>query len=460
MKIRGFKKKRVAILGFGEEGQSIARFLQKQNVDFKIIDIRREDQLNQEKVQEFKKKGISFQFNSYPDNFGEFDLVIRSPGISMFSAVIEKIRKQNIEISSSTKVFFDMCPCPIIGVTGTKGKSTTSTLVFEMLKREGEDVYLGGNIGVPPLDFLDALKPDSKVVLELSSFQLQDLDKSPQIAVVLMVTSEHLDYHRDLQNYIDAKRNILRFQSEGDYAILNRDYPASNESDIHTEAKVYNISRERKVDRGCYVQDGAVWLKEDGKETKVIPIEEILLAGRHNLENVCAATMAAWLAGASLKNIGETLKAFRGLPYRLEFIGEHRGVRFYNDSLATVPEATIEAIETLGENVETLIAGGFDRGLDYSELGKYLSKSKVRNLILFPTTGEKIWDIICKEIPNEALRPKKYDAKSMKEAVLLAYEQTNNGKICLLSPAASSFNMFKNYKDRGNQFKHFVIALA
>lgn len=471
MKIDEFKGKKVAVLGFGVEGQSSASFFLRHGLGVSVFDTAREDKFEQEKIKDFEKKGVKFKFEKYPKSFQGFDLLVRSPGISTDSTVIAQAVKENVIITSSTKIFFDLCPCPIIGVTGTKGKSTTSALIYEMLKKQGKDVYLGGNIGNSPLDFLESLKPDSWVVLELSSFQLQDLTKSPQISVFLMVTNEHLDYHQDIRDYVDAKRNILRFQSQSDYAILNQDYPASNESDVHTEAQIYHVSRERDAKRGCYVCDGLIIIKPDGvaasaegfgeaRELKVIPTADILLPGKHNFENACAATMAAYLAGVEIPNIASVLKEFRGLEHRLEFIGERLGIRFYNDSLATVPEATIEAIEALGKDVETLIAGGYDRGLDYTTLGRFIANSPIKTLILFPTTGEKIWEEVSKIVPNERMRPQKYDVSSMKEAVLIASEVTARGKICLMSPGASSFNLFKNYKDRGDQFRQAVMTLA
>src|SRR3972149_12198356 len=306
-----FKGKRVAILGLGQEGESAADFFIEKRAKVSVFDVRSEDKFEQDKLEKFREKGISFQFDSYPKDFSEFDLVVRSPGISPLSSVIEKVKSQGKEVTSVTKIFFDLCPCPIIGITGTKGKGTTSSLIYEMLKKQGVDAYLGGNIGLPPLEFLASLKSDSWVVLELSSFQLQDLTKSPKIAVVLMVTSEHLDYHRDIPEYVDAKRNILRFQSHSDFAILNRDYPASNESDIYTEAQIYNVSREMGDERGCYVREGFIVIKPDGAELKLIPTADILLPGKHNFENACAATMAAYLAGVEIPNIAVVLKEFK-----------------------------------------------------------------------------------------------------------------------------------------------------
>ena len=231
-----FKDKLIAVIGEGIEGQSSAKFIKDKGAVVTVLD---------------KKQG-----ENYLEDLDKYDLVVRSPGIKL------ELLEQHVpktKITSQTKLFFDLCPCKIIGVTGTKGKGTTSSLIYEMLKKQGFDAYLGGNIGVPPFEFLDKLNENSIVVLELSSFQLMDLDKSPHIAVILMVTSEHLDWHRSIEEYIDAKRNILRFQTEKDFAILNRDYPATNESDIYTNGKVYHVSREREAAaEGSFVKDGKV----------------------------------------------------------------------------------------------------------------------------------------------------------------------------------------------------------
>ena len=370
-----FKDKRVAVLGFGIEGASVVNFLLKQDARVSILDVRSEDSFEQEQLDELRKKGVVFQFDSYPQDFSMFDLVVRSPGVSVLSSIVEKIKKQGIVVTSVIKIFFDLCPCPIIGVTGTKGKGTTGALIYEMLKKQGADAYLGGNIGLPPLEFLSSLKSDSWAVLELSSFQLQDLTKSPQIAVFLMTTSEHLDYHRDVKEYVEAKRNILRFQTSSDFAILNRDYPTSNESDIHTSGQIYRVSREQVIDRGCYVSDGFVWIKTDNDELKIIATKDISLPGKHNLENVCAAAMAAYLVGVDIPNIVSILREFKGLEHRLELVRIFNGVRYYDDSFSTTPETAIAAIEAF-EDPEVLILGGSSKNSDFSELGRVIRYSK------------------------------------------------------------------------------------
>jgi UDP-N-acetylmuramoylalanine--D-glutamate ligase len=305
-------KKNILIVGYGVEGKAVQTFLKRYvpNAHVKIVD---------------QKDG-----KDYLAKQNEYDLAIKSPGV--------RPELITIPYTTSTNIFFSNAKGKIIGITGTKGKSTTTSLIYEMLKKSEKDVYLGGNIGSSPLEFMDTLNEQSWTVLELSSFQLQDVTKSPHIAVLLMIAPEHLDYHKDEVEYINAKRNILRFQTSDDFAIVNRDYPASNESDVHTDGKVFYISRERETENACFTFGGKVIIRKNGNDNEIIKTEEIKLPGKHNLENVCAAVMAANLAGVSTSDIQAVLKLFTGLEHRLEYVEEKYGIRFYNDSLATIPE--------------------------------------------------------------------------------------------------------------------------
>ncbi|MBF8250339.1 MAG: UDP-N-acetylmuramoylalanine--D-glutamate ligase [Candidatus Levybacteria bacterium] len=439
--LSGLKNKKILIVGRGIEGRAVERYLSShlEGGKLELVDIKDgEDYLKKQK---------------------DYDIAVKSPGV--------KSELITIPYTTATNIFLSNSKGKVIGITGTKGKSTTSTLIFEMLKKQGMDVYLGGNIGQSPLDFIDKLNANSWTVLEMSSFQLKDATVSPHIAVLLMLTQEHLDYHKTLESYIDAKRNILRFQTPQDFAVINKDYLTSNESDIYTAGQIFRISKEREVGEGCFIKEDSVWLSRDGKTGKIIDIERIKLLGRHNLENVCAAVCAAKLAGASTSNIAKVLEEFGGLPHRLEYVGEKNGIPFYNDSLATVPEAAIEALKALPDT-ETLIAGGFDRGLDYSGLGQYLNKGKIKTLILFPPSGARIWEEICKarhhmvpgKATSEVSRPEKFDVTTMEQAVRIAAAETQPGKVCLLSPASASFGTFKDYKDRGEQFKKAVGKIS
>jgi len=451
-----FKGKKIAVLGFGVEGESALRFLLQQKARCTILDVRSRNKFEENKIKEFEDKGIEFKFDKYPESFANFDLVVRSPGISPLSAVITKIKKENIEVTSPTKIFFDLCPCPIIGVTGTKGKGTTSTLIYEMLKKQGFDAFLGGNIGTPPLDFIHQLKRDSRVVLELSSFQLQDLTKSPQIGVFLMVTSEHLDYHRDVMEYVDAKRNLLRFQSPTDFAVINRDYPASNESDAITDAQIYHVSRERTVNKGCFVEDGFIIIKTDHEDHKVISTKDLLLPGKHNWENASAASMAAYLSGVEIANISSVLKEFKGLEHRLELVRLFNGVKYYDDSFSTTPETAEAAVEAF-EEPEILILGGSSKNSNFEGLGRVIREAQ--NIKAIIGIGEE-WGRIKEQLIVDSSPFTVYeDCFNMHEVVERAREIAEIGDVVLLSPACASFDMFANYKERGNKFKEEVNML-
>jgi UDP-N-acetylmuramoylalanine--D-glutamate ligase len=429
-----FKNKKIAVVGEGIEGQSSYKWLKANGANVTILD---------EKLGE-----------DYLEELDDYDLVVRSPGIKI-STLEEFVARE--KITSQIKIFFDLCPSEIIGVTGTKGKGTTSSLIYEMLIKQGFDACLGGNIGLPPFEFLDKLNAQSKVVLELSSFQLMDLKKSPHIAVMLMITSEHLNWHSSIEEYIDAKRNIVRHQSETDFAILNRDYPATNESDIYTNGKVYHISREREAAaEGSFVKDGKVWLRTEVGEIPVVDIEEILLPGKHNLENVCAAIMAAGLVGVSVENIASVLRTFKGLEHRLELVATVNGVRYYDDSFSTTPETAIVAIQAF-KDPEILILGGSSKNSDFKELGEVISKSE--NVKLIIGIGEE-WERIKEQIgDSETPIPVIEGAKDMTTIIAAAYKLAVPGDVVLLTPACASFGMFKNYKDRGEQFKQEVNKL-
>jgi len=474
-----FKGKNIAVLGLGLEGLSSANFLVKngarvticeQNPSFAEASEGRGEKEKIEVIRRLRKLNIDYQFGEdYLKNLESYDLVVRSPGIKL--QTIKKALGKNEAafdaVTSQTKLFFDLCPCKIIGVTGTKGKGTTSALIYEMLKKQNKDAYLVGNIGSPALDVLDKLNDQSIVIYELSSFQLQDLGKSPHVAVMLMTVPEHLDYHQDIDEYVNAKRNIFRFQKPEDYAIVNCDYPASNESDVETLGKVYKISREQGVaEDGAYVKDGAVWFRMNGKvasnaiQEKIIETKDILLPGAHNLENVCAAVIAASLCGVSRENIVSVLKTFKGLEHRLELVDTIHGVKYYDDSFSTTPETAIAAIQAF-DNPEILILGGSSKNSDFTKLGRVIRDSgNIKAIIGIGSEWERIKSNINPPAGGQRSNMKIIEGcRNMKEIAQAAFDAAETGDIVLLSPACASFGMFKNYKDRGEQFKSEVLKL-
>jgi len=450
-----FEGKKIAILGFGIEGQSVADYLSGKSGSIVVLDEKKRAEFDEKLIECYESRGIEFRWGRIA-NLKGYDIVFRSPSILPTSKVLQEAKKTGIEISSATKLFFDLCPAEIIGVTGTKGKGTTSALIYEMLKEAGEDAYLGGNIGNSPLDFLDKLDEDSKVVLELSSFQLMDMEKSPHIGVMLMTTSEHLDYHSDVYEYISAKRNIFRFQKETDFAVVNQDYPASNESDVEGDGKVYKVSRENKVfSEGCFVIKDDLVLKINDTEKSIIKIDEVALPGKHNLENAAAASMAAVLAGVDLPTIKHVLKTFKGLPHRIEFVATIRGARFYDDSFSTTPETAIAAIEAFSDP-KILILGGSGKNSDFTELAEVINNSDSIRAII--GIGDE-WSRIREMIHNENIEMIE-ECSDMFEVVKEASLISEIGDVVLLSPACASFDMFQNYKDRGEKFKEAVFQLT
>lgn len=433
MQLKDFQNKKIAVIGEGVEGTSSVSFLRKHNATVTVLD---------------EKQG-----DNYLKDLNSFDLIVRSPGVKL--SLLEKYVSKE-KITSQTKLFFDLCPSEIIGVTGTKGKGTTSSLIYQMLKKQGFDAYLGGNIGLPPFEFLDKLNVHSKVVLELSSFQLMDLHKSPNLAVFLMTTSEHLNFHKDLDEYINSKRNILRFQKETDFAVINKDYLASRESDVETPGKIYYVSTEEECERGCFIKQDAVFIRDVGVEEKVINTKDILLPGKHNLENVCAASMAAYIKGVSVQNIANVLRNFKGLEHRLELVSTVNGVRYYDDSFSTVPETAVAAIKSF-EDPEILILGGSSKNSDFTELGKTIKEAKnIKAIIGIGVEWEKIKEKMVNLNPDVLILE---GAKDMSTVVTAVYKLAQAGDVVLLSPACASFDMFENYKDRGNKFKKEVLLL-
>ena len=410
------KNKRVLILGFGREGMDNFLFLRKlfptktigiADVKYKILNTK------------YKIQNVKWNLGeNYLEALKKYDVIIKSPGIP-FKILPKSVIKK---ITTQTEIFFNNCLGKIVGITGTKGKSTTSSLIYQMLKRGGLKVYLVGNIGKPVLNLLFSAKKDDVYVYELSSHQLYNLKKSPQIAVFLNIYPEHLDYYKNFREYANAKANIVRYQTKNDCLIFN------------SEDKL---------------------VKEFTKESKA---KKIPIRGKYYELNKAAAKAVGKIFKIPQKIVEKAVREFKPLPHRLELVGKFRGITFYNDALSTIPETTIAALDALGGKVETIFLGGFDRGLDFKNLARRILKSEIKNLILFPTTGEEIWREIVSLKKNNKLRA--FLVQNMRDGVKLAYQYTKKGKICLLSCASTSFSIFRDYKEKGNLFKKYVKMLA
>ena len=451
-----FKGKRIAVLGFGMEGKSALEFVLNYEPAFvTVFDEKERSHFDDKEIREFEAKGIEFCLEPFLD-FSGYNLIIRSPGISLHVPALEKALREGIEVSSATKIFFDYCEGLVVGITGTKGKGTTAALLFEIFRADGKEAFLGGNIGVPLLSFLPRLTPESVSICELSSFQLIDLEKSPQIAIVLMVTSEHLNYHEDEDEYAKSKANIARFQKKEELLIVNSDYPRSREIAALSTAKKLSVSRRGEVGDGTYVLGQEIIFAEKGERKDSFPVPEVALPGAHNLENVCAAITAAKALSLGHESILRALRSFRGLPHRLEFVREARGVKYYNDSISTTPESAIAAAKAFPEP-KILILGGSSKSADFSELASAIaSDASVKTVIGIGAEWPRIKSALLQEGAKQEILE---GFTSMQEAVSAAASAALPGIIVILSPACASFGMFKNYKDRGEQFKKAVGIL-
>jgi len=439
MRINDLKDKKILILGLGKEGRDTLKFLRKVFPQ-KILGVG--DREKKVKNQISNIKNIKWHLgDNYLKAIKKYDIIIKSPGIPIHLPEIEQAFKEG-KITSQTEIFLENYPGRVIGITGTKGKSTTAALIYKILKEEKQErkyrVHLMGNIGKPVLSLLFRAKPNDIYIYELSSHQLYKIRKSPHIAVFLNIFPEHLDYYKDFKEYIAAKVNIVRFQNKEDFLIFNPKNKIVKEIAKNSKAKKIPI----------------IFKKEEIE--KIIKIKEIPLLGKFNLQNIAAAIAVGKILGVSSQKMRKAIKNFKPLPHRLEFIGTFHKITFYNDSLSTIPESTIAAIDTLSNKIETLITGGFDRGVNFRELAKNILKNKIKNVILFPTTGSRIWQEIVKYRKRYSTKPIPFFTDNMREAVKLSYEHTKKGKICLLSCASPSFGLFKNYKMRGNLFKRYV----
>jgi UDP-N-acetylmuramoylalanine--D-glutamate ligase len=446
MTFKELEGKSIIILGFGTEGQATYDFF-RQRWPSKTLII-----ADQRKLQEFPDEllrrlesdpEVSLNFGpTYLDNLlpRHCEVIVKTPGIPASSDRIGRAVDAGCVLTSHSQIFLSNYPREkVIGITGTKGKSTTASLIYEILKASGFPAELVGNIGQPPLARLASAAPDSYFVYEFSSHQLAEIHTSPHIAVLLNIVPEHLDYYRTFDEYVAAKENITKFQEPGDFLVYNADYPVPTA-----------IAERSKATR--------VPFRGSDYDERILPVTEIPLAGRFNLQNVMAAITASNLCDVKPEAITEAIRGFKALPHRLELVATYNGVTFYDDSIATVPDATLAALEALGQDVQTLILGGHERNLDFTDLGAKLP-AHVRTVILFPSTGERIWKAIEGHSKNEML-PEALFVDSMEQAVAMAYDRTEPGKICLLSPASPSFGLFKDYKQRGDSYKAFVKLLS
>ncbi len=425
--------KSILILGFGREGKSTLNYIMTSGVITKRLAIA-------DKSEDIEKlDGIEyFLGDSYLEALQEFDIIIKAPGISLKDVDMSLIQG---EITSQTDLFLTYGGSKVIGITGTKGKSTTTTFIYQMLKEEGLTVELVGNIGVPALDYVDKYDETKYFVYELSSHQLELVHASPKIAVFLNLYEEHLDYYSSFLAYANAKRNIFKYQSSEDYLVYNKDMESKLLSGVEVKSKKISVSQEQTERTPLNNEYVSV----------LYDAEKIHVLGIHNLYNLTVAATVAKLVGVSDKSIVNAIEKMQPLPHRLQTIGEFNGVKYIDDSISTIPEATISAIQSIN-GVDTVLIGGMDRGINYDNLVQYLTTTKTKNIILMYDSGKRVYEALrSKHTKNNIIY-----AEDLERAVELAVTLTKKGKNCLLSPAAASYGFFKNFEERGDKFKEFI----
>jgi UDP-N-acetylmuramoylalanine--D-glutamate ligase len=457
-----YNHKKVAIIGLSLEGVDCAKFFTSEHADVTCCDRRTSEDLGDAYVA-LQNLGVSFQLGkTYLRKLEKFDLIVRSPGVTLRTPELVDAKKHGIPITSQTKLMFDHCKGSIVGVTGTKGKGTISSLLYEILTNDGKHAWLGGNVGTPLLSKVHTMAPSDIVVLELSSFQLEDLHRSPHVALIQAITQDHLanfdplasNYHLSREDYVEAKRSIVRYQSQHDIVVCNKDNETSVSVARASRARAYYFSR-IDTTADAFVHEDAVYLAGQGKKQKIASVNDIQIRGIHNLENIAAASLAAHLCGARTASIQSAVRSFRGLPHRLEFVKTVCGVSYYDDAFSTTPETAIAAIRSFTEP-KILILGGSEKGSDYTSLGREISGANIRALIIIGATAPRILTSVKTAGFSGTIVTGK---QSMHDIVAACATHAREGDVVLLTPSCASFDMFKNYKERGNLFKHEVSLL-
>ena len=413
----------------------------------------------------------------YLENLKGFDIVFRSPSCRPDTQELLEEKKRGAIITSEIEMVVKLCPGKVIGITGSDGKTTTTSLIYEILKKANYNCYLGGNIGTPLFDKLPDMKKEDIIVLELSSFQLMDMEVSPNISVITNITPNHLDIHKSYEEYIDSKKNIFKFQTENDILVLNYNDEIVKNFEKEAKGKVVFFSKESKLENGVMLNDDIIKYAENGIRRQLLNVKDVKLRGRHNYENICTAIAATYTL-ADFDIIVEAVKEFKGVEHRIEFIKNINGVKWYNDSIGSSPTRTIAGLRAFDEDV-VLIAGGYDKHLDYTPLAKPILE-KVSTLILLGQTAKKIENSVKNEveklngeiyeennhqilkynIDNVEKIIKLYMVDSLEKTVEIAYKEATNKDVVLFSPASASFDMFKNFMERGEKFKKLVNDIS
>jgi UDP-N-acetylmuramoylalanine--D-glutamate ligase len=488
-----FKNKRVTVMGLGlfGGGVGITKFLVSQGADVTVTDLKNTEELSQS-LKLLDDLPVRFRLGQHLDeDFSNTDLLIVNPAIPHNSRFLQIARDNDVCIDTELNIFFRLCPAPIMGVTGSNGKTTTTSLLGDMLKAAGINAWVGGNIGISLLEHIDEIKTDDVVVLEISSFQLDNLSKikmSPHVSIVTNIAPNHLDRHKDMADYIDAKKSIIRYQEKDDYTILNYDDPVLRKWESECKGNVLWFSAEKDLKQGVFLRNNEIIIDYDSKRNAISCLSQVKIKGIHNIQNIMAAVCAANVMSADVEAIKNAIINFQGIEHRLEFISTINGVQYYNDSKATTPEAAIAGIRAFSKPIEfaqsqagnvikgeqrnhpssppleggdkgevILIAGGYDKEVSLDQLALECAKN-TKCVILIGKTAKNINELI-QDAKGEKAQPEVYLATSLDESVRKASSVAETGDVVLLSPACASYDMFPNYEERGKRFKELVAKL-
>ena len=452
--IRTIRNKKIVVIGIGVSNTPLIELLLDGGCDVTACDKSERARLGGLATR-FEERGVKLRLGE--DYLKELraDIIFRTPGMRPDLPELTAAAKNGAELTSEMEVFFDVCPSRIIAVTGSDGKTTTTSIIAELLRASGYTVHVGGNIGTPLLNQADRMHPDDFVVLELSSFQLMTMKKSPPAAVVTNITPNHLDMHLDMDEYVEAKRNIIRYQSPSDTVVLNFDNDITRAFAETARGNVLLFSLKNRLKNGVYLEGETIYNASDGKTEPLLDTSGIFLPGVHNIENY----MAAFAATRGLVDRTVCLKVaetFKGVAHRIELVRTLNGVRYYNDSIASSPTRTIAGLRSFKQKV-ILIAGGKDKGVPFDALGPEVI-DHVKTLVLTGLTAGRLRDTV-ENAPGYAGNPEIIEKEDFTEAVLEANARAESGDIVLLSPACTSYDRFKNFEERGNTFKQLVNGL-
>ena len=452
--IESLKNKRVAVLGIGVSNTPLIELLCRNGVRVTACDKKSREALG-DTASALEALGAALRLGDDYLKDIDADLIFRTPGMRPDVPELLEAKARGSVVTSEMQVFFEVCPCPIIAVTGSDGKTTTTSIIAELLRAAGRTVWLGGNIGHPLLAEAGQIRPDDFAVLELSSFQLLDMTRSPHIAVMTNLAPNHLDVHRDMAEYIAAKENIYLHQSADDIAIFNVDNEITRELSQKAKGRTRLFSRKGEVSDGAFVRDGAIWLRSAAGEREVVKTADIRIPGQHNVENYCAA-IAATDGLVPDETVRKVAREFAGVEHRIELVRERRGVRWYNDSIASSPTRTIAGLRSFDRKV-ILIAGGYDKHIPFAPLAPEVVEH-VKLLILCGATANAIRAAVTSYEGYHG-EPEIVEAATLQEAVDAAAAQAEAGDIVTLSPACAAFDQFANFMERGKAFKAMVQAL-